>query len=406
MPTVKVKCLTESDFRAFLAAFPLADKLYLDDKSILHISEPNREKAYKRIQWYLDQWRQMPAFHNDFTIPTRTITIIVDGDDYERLTRLMKISVRLGHHYGWFPPQNAPRHQYIQSLDNSPRMPAYPVYIVSLGRSESRYTSKRLDEAKVPYKIVVEPAEYKNYCQHIAKEKILVLPKNYSREKRGSIPARNFIWEHATALGTKRHWILDDNIEYFLRLNRNKRQKAVCVGAMLAAAENFVDRYTNIGLAGFHGSQCVKGVTPTKPFLLNTRVYSCILILNALPFKWRGRYNEDTDLSLRVLKSGICTVLFNAMLFNKHTMRIKGGNTDGIYQNGRLAFAQSLAQQHPDVAKVVHRFGRHHHMVDYRPFRDTKLIPENEVEVDPGSDNYGMILVKTPPRCKRMSIQR
>ena len=404
MPLVKIKCLTESDFRAFLVAFSFADKLYADDKSILRIYKPNRNKAYERIQWYLDQWWGMPTFDNGFTIPTRIITILAEGDDYLRLAQLTKISVRLGHHYGWFPAQNAARCQYIQNPDEPPRMPKYPVYIVSLGRSESRYTAKRLDEAKVPYTIVVEPAEYKCYCQYIAKDKILVLPKNYSHEKLGSIPARNFVWTHAYAAGVKRHWILDDNIEYFLRLNKNKRQKVVCVGAMLAAAEDFVDRYTNVGLAGFHGSQCVKGVTPTKPFLLNTRVYSCILIRNNLPFRWRGRYNEDTDLSLRVLKSGKCTVLFNAMLFNKHTMRIKGGNTDGIYQHGRLMFAQSLAQQHPDVARVVHRFGRWHHMVDYRPFRCITLVPKKGGGLDQGCDDYGMILVKTPPRRKKIRL--
>ena len=50
------------------------------------------------------------------------------------------------------------------------------------------------------------------------------------------------------------------------------------------------------------------------PFKANTRIYSCILIDNALPFRWRGRYNEDTDLSLRVLKAGLCTIQFNAFL--------------------------------------------------------------------------------------------
>lgn len=33
------------------------------------------------------------------------------------------------------------------------------------------------------------------------------------------------------------------------------------------------------------------------------RAFPCILIQNDIPFRWRGRYNEDTDLSLRALKA-------------------------------------------------------------------------------------------------------
>ena len=54
---------------------------------------------------------------------------------------------------------------------------------------------------------------------------------------------------------------------------------------------------------------------------------------------------------------------------------MKGGNTDTIYNTGdnRREFAESLAQQHPDVAKVVFRYGRWHHDVDYRRFKINKL---------------------------------
>jgi hypothetical protein len=130
-----------------------------------------------------------------------------------------------------------------------------------------------------------------------------------------------------------------------------------------------------------------------QPFRLNTRIYSCILIRNDLPYRWRGRYNEDTDLSLRALKDGWCTVLFNAFLAEKiTTMRIKGGNTDELYRDdGRLQMALSLQRQHPDVVKVAHKWGRWQHQVDYRPFKKNKLILRPGVEVPPGVNNYGMV---------------
>jgi hypothetical protein len=127
---------------------------------------------------------------------------------------------------------------------------------------------------------------------------------------------------------------------------------------------------------------------------LNTRVYSCILLRNDLPYRWRGRYNEDTDLSIRILKDGHCTVLFNAFLaFKQTTMTMKGGNTDDLYQgDGRLAMAQSLVDQHPDVATITEKWGRYQHHVDYRPFRRNKLERKPGLDIPSGTNDYGMVL--------------
>lgn len=110
-------------------------------------------------------------------------------------------------------------------------------------------------------------------------------------------------------------------------------------------------------------------------------------------------YNEDTDLSLRVLKSGRCTILFNAFLANKTaTMTLKGGNTDELYKqnkefDGRLEMARSLERQHPDVVKVTRKWGRWQHHVDYRPFRGNRLILRDGVQIPDGVNNFGMKLV-------------
>ena len=99
--------------------------------------------------------------------------------------------------------------------------PKYPIYIISKGRWESRLTARALDKINVPYHIVVEPQEYDNYAQYIDPSKILVLP--FSNLGLGGIPARNWVWEHSISIGAKRHWIMDDNIRAFYRLNRNKK---------------------------------------------------------------------------------------------------------------------------------------------------------------------------------------
>ena len=119
-----------------------------------------------------------------------------------------------------------------------------------------------------------------------------------------------------------------------------------------------------------------------------------LLIRNDIPYRWRGRYNEDTDLSLRVLKDGWCTVQFNAFLGDKATTQTrKGGNTDDFYsKEGTLNKSQMLVDMHPDVAKVVWMYDRWHHEVNYKPFRFNKLKRKEGVVIPQGVNNFGMVL--------------
>jgi hypothetical protein len=269
--------------------------------------------------------------------------------------------------------------------------PNYPIYIVSKGRFNNCLTVRELESMKVPYKIVIEPQEYESYLKKINKNKIIVLP--FSNLNQGSIPARNFIWEHSLLNKNKRHWILDDNIEGFHRLNKNMKPK-VTSGTIFKIAEDFVERYSNVALAGFNYYSFCKTTDKVPAFYLNTRIYSCILIDNKIPHRWRGIYNEDTDLSIRVLKDGYCTILFNAFLAGKiTTMRMKGGNTDQLYKDdGRKKMAESLQQCHPDIVKVVWKFNRWHHQVDYKNFKVNKLIKKKNLNIQNKVNNYGMEL--------------
>lgn len=283
------------------------------------------------------------------------------------------------------------------------QQPSAPVYIISKGRADSSRTARALAAMGVAFRVVVEPQEAEVYAAvpFITGERVLVLP--FSNLGLGSIPARNWVWEHATAEGHERHWIMDDNIKAFYRFNRNLKVP-VADGAMFAAMEAFAARYANLPMAGPNYFMFVRrkegGRIP--PFTQNTRVYSCILLSNApeyAPFRWRGRYNEDTDLSLRFLKAGYPTVLFNAFLAEKSvTMTMKGGNTDDLYRqgaafDGRLAMARSLQLQHPDVTKITRKWGRWQHHVDYRPFKGNRLVNREGVEVPEGVDDFGMRLV-------------
>ena len=131
---------------------------------------------------------------------------------------------------------------------------------------------------------------------------------------------------------------MDDNIKLFRRWHKNQRIKCYD-GTPFKVMEDFVLRYKNIAMAGPNYSFFVIDKWGYKygPFTVNTRIYSCNLIRNDVPYRWRGRYNEDTDLSLQMLKGGWCTVQFNVFLQEKtNTQVLKGGNTDAFYAKSWL----------------------------------------------------------------------
>jgi hypothetical protein len=283
-------------------------------------------------------------------------------------------------------------------------LPNYPVYIVSKGRSENGLTTRALHEMNVPHYIVVEEQEYEFYKDGRNFGELLILPNSYKREyelcddygfakSTGPGPARNFCIDHSAQNGFKRHWVMDDNIDAFHYLNRNEKFE-VRTGATLKAAEDFVDRYQNVPVAGLNYYSFCKKTDKVPPYILNTRIYSCLLIENAAGYKWRARYNEDTDLSLRVLKDGNCTIQFNAFLCGKiTTQRMRGGNSADFYDTeGTLPKSEMLEKLHPDVAKVVYKFNRWHHYVDYSVFKKNKLIKIVDTDNMPKINNYGLTL--------------
>jgi len=279
----------------------------------------------------------------------------------------------------------------------------YPLYIISKGRADGCLTARWLSREKIQFKLVVEPQEKDAYSSRYGEERLLVLP--FSNLGQGSIPARNWVWEHAKALGAEKHWILDDNIRGMIRCWKAKRI-GVSGDSGFRCVEDFSDRYENIAIAGinyyfFVGSNMGARKVGRPPFYLNTHVYSCLLIKNDLPYRWRGRYNEDTDLCLQVLSGGWCTILVNAFSIKKSaTMSMRGGNTDELYEgDGRLEMSRSLERRWgPYVVSTKRMFKRPQHYVrsSWRRF-DTPLKLKPGLVVKDGPNEYGLKLVQVAP---------
>jgi hypothetical protein len=257
---------------------------------------------------------------------------------------------------------------------------------------------------QVPFRIIVERQEFDLYAAVIDPGRILVLDPAYQRDydtcdahggnkTRGSGPARNFAWDHAKAAGAKWHWTVDDNIRAFYRLAHNLKIP-LADGSCFRLMEEFAERYQNVGMVGPNYVFFAKRRQLIPPFTINTRIYSCNLIRTDLPFRWRARFNEDTDLSLRMLKASWCTVLFNAFLQAKQTtLTMRGGNTDELYRGGTVPKSRMIVALHPDVTRITQRFGRVHHYVDYRAFAHIKPVLRDGLVIPSNADEHGLRLI-------------
>jgi hypothetical protein len=256
-------------------------------------------------------------------------------------------------------------------------------------------TQRAFNRIGVPYKTVVEECDFNEYAAVLPESKILVQPTH----NRGLVVTRNWIWDYAETLETPRFWTFDDNIRDFRRWHKNRHQ-LIGDGTFLRVIEDFTERYSNVPVSGMQYHMFICRKTKQPPLVFNTRVYSNMLIqTNAKdprdqPYRNEGFYNDDTDLCLRILKDGFCTILFNAFLiFKVATMKVKGGMTAHYQGDGRWRMAEELRRKHPDVTTVVRKWGRWQHHVDYRPFKGNRLKRKPGVKIPKGVNNYGMRLV-------------
>lgn len=365
----------------------------------------DNEREYWETEWF-----NMPEYKSEKQEMYAKIEFTFGENDLELASKFFDQNITNKTTSVWFPKLIAGAYAPLRVVggggDNNPK---YPIYVVSKNRSEKCTTSRFLSQMEVKHYVVVEPSDYDDYKEKVENEyaNILLLDMSYKdnydtfddlgdSKSKGPGGARNFCWEHSIKNGYKWHWVMDDNAnEGFHYMYKNQKIKCRS-GSIFRAMEDFVDRYENIAIAGPNYSKFCDMAAKTPAFITNTRIYSFLLIRNDIPYRWRGRYNEDTDLSLRALKDGWCTVQFNAFLAGKATtQKIGGGNTEEFYaKEGTLPKSEMLEKMHPDVAKVVWKFNRWHHHVDYSGYTQ-KLKLKEGIERDYKTNNYGMIIIRT-----------
>ena len=364
---------------------------------------PYAKRGHQPALFPDQDWWGMPEYVQEDETPWKSLTVnFRNADDYAAFGQLLEQGITTKTRSVWFPPYEKLKITG-QRRYRSHVLPEHPIYVVSKGRSDRCLTSRVLQRLGAHHSVIVETDEESQYERRLHSPYVAIeaLPVRYQRDYEacdelgaskslGPGPARNFAWDHATDRGAEWHWVMDDNIDGFFRLNRNVKVPADA--AVLAAMETFCGRYENVAMGGpsYHGFTHQREQRP--PYFLNTRIYSCNLIRNDTPYRWRGRYNEDTDLSLRMLKDGWVTVQFNAFLQKKReTQTMKGGNNADFYvHEGTRPKSEMLVRLHPDRAKLIERWGRPHHFVDYSGFTQTPKLRPDWIEGGT-SDEFGMV---------------
>lgn len=330
---------------------------------------------YKDFHWY-----DLPSFNHDETLLNTTyLKVNNPPDNIFELFNQKKKNLSYIH----YKKQDSKYKNYEYRITHEIN-PEYPIYVISKGRWEKRLTIDTLEEMNCPYKLVIEPQEYDNYVKYVNPDNILILPDEYLNKNQGGIPARNFCWEHSLKNNHKKHWILDDNIKGFFRWNYNVK-KQVKSGVVFKVIEDYVNRFDNIGMCAMAYDYDIPAIHIERSMIVyNTKNYSCILIDNSMNLRWEGKYNEDVDLTIRVLKSGLCTVLFNNFLCGKQATGMKGGNNEiyeGCTHQGFQKKFDELYNKHPDCVKLTikHKDKRPHHRVDYKSI--SKNLPHLKEEI-------------------------
>jgi len=385
------------------------------DKNLLVNPKPKTVRSDPNAEWR-KHWKYMPEFTQEENTPFRTVHVkFRTKEDYQKFVKCVNQDLNDETKAIWHPKLEITANRKLRWMDDSWTLPEHPMYIVSKGRHESMLTSRSLARMRIPHYIIIEPQDEDNYEKALEefdiRKYVTLIIAPFSNHGDGPGRARNYAWDHSISIGATSHWVFDDNISDFYRLHENKRIRFES-GSGFKAMEDFVARYDNVYIAGPQYRFFIAPDQKYPPYVANTRIYSTLLIRNDCPHRWRGRYNEDTDICLRVLKDGHCTIQFNAFMQGKAaTQTVKGGNTAEFYhsemiedgdeiklgqyhEKGTVNKSQMLVDMHPDVARLVFRYGRWHHWVDYSPFKANKLQFKSNANVPDGINNYGMYLIE------------
>lgn len=284
-------------------------------------------------------------------------------------------------------------------------MNKYPIFVISYNRQSTHTTARQLAKFGFDCFLVVHRGQLEEYKKNLTEEELKYITLlefddsyKYKYETCDNIPhrvknagsgaERNFAWDYSIKLGYKAHWLMDDNMHFYRivgkrndnyvkKIFKDIEERDEFIEKFISA-ENFFDKYENLLMLELaENNFCIKLKKLT--YALNTRCFSCNLIYNNMPIRWRGRYNEDVILSTDIMVSGYCIASYYAGVLKakQSTREAKGGNhakdkndkqsiyDDSVnYRNSSIDKTNLLLSVYPNFYRKVIKYGRVHH--EYR----------------------------------------
>lgn len=185
----------------------------------------------------------------------------------------------------------------------------------------------------------------------------------------GAVPVRNATCDIARARGEKRHWQLDDDYNHFYRVIPGTLKKERMDGEQLYEVLTEISEFAN--RCSLQNAGIALGTIeshPAKKKTFSRRVFNAhnLPTDEKLLTRWRGRMNDDLINAIETYRNGGFEMLFKyANLTMEPSQKEAGGLTDLYQQEGtvrKTAYPVLLA---PQAVKLVVRFGRYHHRVNW-----------------------------------------
>lgn len=292
----------------------------------------------------------------------------------------------------------------------------YPIFVISYNRAKNHTTAKWLAEYGVKHYMVVHKEQMAEYKKNMTPKMAIYTTflefdeeYKYKYETCDNVPhqirnagsgaERNFAWDYAKKLGHKAHWLLDDNMRFMHIVGKSptgtyirKKCNTEDFVEKWHKAEHFFNKYENLLMLELTQNDFCINIAKTT-YALNTRCFSCNLIWNDTPLRWRGRYNEDVILSTDIMVSGYCIASYRGgvLKVKQSTREAVGGNhatkkgdNESLYQDGfNYKYSSEdktnlLLKVYPKYYRKVVKYGRIHHeynRIALKEIASTKLIP-------------------------------
>lgn len=242
-----------------------------------------------------------------------------------------------------------------------------PIFVLSKGRAQTATSQRLLEQAGLPYFLIVEPHESPDYAKQFPLAKLLTLPQS----NKGIAYVRN----HIKALNESWFWMMDDDIKGFYR-RENGRMVRIGADMALREAERLICAVEGAAQGALEYQQVAWSTK--KDYALNSYCDVCVLIhaerVKGLTYRAELVLKEDRDFTLQVLASNLKTVRVQAYGFAAPKNGSNAGGLKELYQEAereRLAVDRLCAAWPEIVSAQVKNDGRYDAKINWRYFKDS-----------------------------------